>query len=110
MSGFSLDSRNSLGVQSLEVHLTFNQLSHVLLVLGELNDIDVVLGNGVKSIGALNANFLIITLSDVLVRINEERHALVHSHVTESIGVLTVVVQNLTFLDWAVQVILVVEP
>jgi hypothetical protein len=79
-------------------------------VLGELNDIDVVLGNGVKSIGALNANFLIVTFSDVLVRINEERHALVHSHVTKSIGVLTVVVQNLTFLDWAVQVILVVEP
>jgi hypothetical protein len=45
-------------------------------VLGELNDIDVVLGNGVKSIGALNANFLIVTFSDVLVRINEERRKL----------------------------------
>lgn len=95
MSCFSLDSRNSLGVQSLEVHLTFNQLPHILLVLGELDDIDVVLSDGVKSIGALDANSLIVSLGNVLVTINEERHALVHVHVSESVGVLAVVIQDL---------------
>ena len=65
-------------------------------MLGELDDIDVVLGDGVKSIGTLDANSLIVSLGDVLVTINEERHALVHVHVSESIRVLAVVVQNLT--------------
>lgn len=109
MSCLGPNRGNRFGVKNLEVHLAFDELADVILVLWRLQNIDVLLVDWIEAVGALDAYFVVETTSDVLVWIHVERHTSGHSEVSLNIWTLAVVVQDPTVVDWAILVIPVVK-